>query len=201
MPSKKKKRTTANKKELAKALDCSLPTLDRLIDRFDDFPIEQKGGNGVDYVFIVEDVKAYLEKIHAAELAAAEDRLELFADLKIDRPGQATEGGITPAQRLSLVRAERETRKMKLEAGFLMDVATFKQEFAPVLGGLGQFLNGIPRRMGRRFNLPDEVILAMEDEMADELYRVVERAEKIIGGEDGLFDGDDSTDARRVVSG
>lgn len=170
-----------NKKELAKVMGVSLPTLDRLIDRYDDFPIKQKGGNGQDYSFNAKKVKAFLKKQRAIEEKNLADRADLLLDLNIVLPGHEEGGpGITPNQELALVRAERERRKLKQEAGFLVDTASIRQQMTPVFVGLGQFMTNMPGRLGKRFNLPVEVVDAMGDEMADELRRVVAKLEKVI---------------------
>ena len=163
-----------NKKELAKIMDVSLPTLDRLIDRYDDFPIEQKGGNGQDYSFHAKEVKTFLDGQRALEEKSLADRADLLLDLNIALPGHEDGGtGITPNQELSLVRAERERRKLQRESGLLVDIASIRQLMTPVFVNLGQFMTNVPGRLGKRFNLPAEVVDAMSDEMADELRRVV----------------------------
>lgn len=179
---------TANKQQLAQVLNCSSPTLDRLINRYSDFPIERKGEKGVDYVFNVNDVKAFLDDECAKEIKERESAIDLLTGLKLDRPGAVQEGDITPAGQLALVRAERERRKLQQEAGLLVDVASLRRDLQPVFTALGQFLRGMPRRMGSRFNLPDSVILAMEDDMADEMARVVEKGTTVMGGDQTLLD-------------
>jgi len=174
-------KTPANKKELARILDCSLPTLDRLIDRYDDFPVQQRGTNGREWVFIVEDVKAYVEAKRTEEEAALTERFDLLRDLQVDAPDGDGQNKITPNQELALVRAERERRALRRDAGMLVDTATMHQKLAPVMAALGQFMQGIPGRMGRRFNLPSEVVDAMGDEIADELRRQVSKMKADLG--------------------
>ena len=70
-----------NKKELARALGCALPTLDKLIDRYPDFPIERRGHEGVGYEFDPVKVDAFLTDQREAEAAAAADRMDLLSGM------------------------------------------------------------------------------------------------------------------------
>lgn len=173
--------TEANKAELADVLGVSLPTLDRLIKRYDDFPVAERGSNGRAYVFLVEDVKTFLDGKRAEEEEAAARHLDLLQDLQGSPTDDDAPARMSPAQELALAKAERERRKLRLEAGYLIDTATFRQALLPVFMELGQFIQGQPARIGRRFNLPAEVIDAMTAENADELRRFVDKMKRAHG--------------------
>ena len=160
-----------NKRELAKEIDCSLPSLNRLIERYDDFPIEEPGSNGVGYKFDAAAVSEFIETKRVAEESALEARLDLLSDLNLS-PDRDIPAGLTPSQELAKVRAVGERRKIQREDGLLIDTATLSMRLSGVFQHFSQYLDGLPDRMGRRFNLPDEVVEALRSELNDERRRL-----------------------------
>ena len=159
---------TVNKEELTRALGCSPSTLDRLIERYPDFPIERRGHEGVGYEFDPEKVDAFLTKQREAEEIAAADRTDLLSGLDLTSVGGDEPTGLTPNQELAAVRARIARLELAKKEGFLVDVSAVRMKLTPPMQALARFLDGLPDRMGRRFYLPVGVIDAMRAEMEEE---------------------------------
>lgn len=163
---------TVNKKELAKKLRVSLPTLDRLIDEYQDFPISAGGSTGRPYEFDLAAVDEFLGSKRDAEEAAIAERLSLFDGLDLTSVQRGDAAGMTPGQQLSAVRVQRELRKMRQEDGFLVDVSELRMALSGPISDLVSMLDGLPDRMGRRFNLPVDVTEAMRSEIDEERRKI-----------------------------
>src|SRR5690242_3110714 len=101
-------RLIVNKRELARrVLDCSLPTLNELIERYPDFPVERRGSNGVEWLFDADRVVDFLRAKREAEARASEERNALFAQFRLPIDEVAPEGAdeLSPAQRAALAKA------------------------------------------------------------------------------------------------
>lgn len=154
-----------SKKELARKLDCSLTTLDRIIDRYPDFPIEERGSNGIAYKFDLPKVDHFLSAKHLDEANAAAERFDLLAGLELESVNTNETGPLSPSQQLAAIKLQREMQKLRHEEGFLIDVSTLRQTMTPIISEVVQFLDGMPDRLGRRFNLPIEVTEAMRADL------------------------------------
>lgn len=166
-----------NKKELAKRLGCSLPTLDRIIERYPDFPIAQPGSNGRQYLFDAAVVVAYIREQQEREKAEAARRDTLLDQLVLplaatDEP-DAPDGRLSPTQRLQLARAHREERRLASDAGLLTPTPRVQAALAETLGGLARFLDGLPQTLGRRYNLPEVVVTAMKRDLDEQRRQLV----------------------------
>lgn len=150
-----------NKRELAKILGCSEPTIYSLMERYSDFPIEERGTNGKAYAFDAEKCTAFLRQKRQEEERAAAERLTLFDQFTFDlepeepaRPGS----GLSPSQQLSLIRVKREERKMAMEAGELVMMRGVLATLSETVAEFGRFLDGLPALLQRQHNLPEGVI-------------------------------------------
>src|SRR5690348_9520844 len=123
-------RLIVNKRELARrVLECSLPTLNELIERYPDFPVERRGSNGVEWEVDADRVIEFLRSKREIEARASEERNTLFAQFKLPIDDVAPEGAgeLSPSQRASLARARLAERKLALEAGMLVPVTDVRQ--------------------------------------------------------------------------
>ena len=56
-----------NKREMARLIECSVPTLDALIAKHADFPVHRRGSNGVAWEFDPDAVVPFLSAVREAE--------------------------------------------------------------------------------------------------------------------------------------
>lgn len=178
---------TVNKRELAKALGCSAPTLDNLIDRYADFPIESKGSNGRSYAFDPEKVKAFLVRKKEEELAAGRARMELLDQVQLPLLAQIGGGSgtespaLTPGQQLQTIKAARELDKLGVERGQLVETARLRPALERAFGKVAEVLDSLPNQLARRHNLPPSVISAVRETIAQERRRLHEQLARELG--------------------
>lgn len=156
-----------NKRELAKILRCSLPTVGALLDRYPDFPVERRGSNGVEWQFDPAAVTTFLQRRREDETAAAAEQhreraalLDQFR-LPIDDLAPPADATLTPQQRLATARARALEDKMAREAGLLVPTSQVRATLSTTLAQLNQFLAALPGTLGRQYNLPDPVVRDM----------------------------------------
>lgn len=157
----------ANKDELARALDWSKPTLDSYLKDHPDAPIVRRGSNGVEWQFDVAEFMGFVARANVAEeaaLAAKRAELDKWAlPLGLDpKNGSARDV-------VSMLRAN----KLAKEAGLLIPVSEMRQKCLPVLAKVGRFLDNLPAMLGRKFQLPEAVVRAMEKMLAEQREQLV----------------------------
>ncbi|MDR3438963.1 hypothetical protein [Telmatospirillum sp.] len=180
-----------NKRELAtKILKCSLPTLSALMERYPDFPVHQRGANGVEWLFDAVAVSEFLEKIREDERRAAETRSEFFNQfsLPIDAPEFEGQKELTPTQRASLAKARLAERKLAVESGMLISKAEMRQTLTGALGKLGRFLETLPGQVARQHGLPEEVARSMSAAIDEQRRVFVKEMQEALAAE-ALNDG------------
>lgn len=159
-----------NKRELSHVLGVSLPTIDNLIDRYPDLPIAQRGSNGVPWEFDAAAVVAFLaeKRRHEAEqLQAKSEFLRQFTLPMDETAPEESRGAVSASQRKQIAEALRIERKLAMESGLLVPTSEIRQALTPAFANLGRFLETLPQQLGRRFNLPDEVVRAMREAIDD----------------------------------
>lgn len=160
-----------NKSELAKILGVSKPTMGAILDRYPDFPIEQRGGLGVEWRFDPELAKAFIITKRAEEEAANATRSELLAqcslpldDLAPEEAGAAR--SLSAVERLQHARAMLAEDKVARERQFMVLKTDMRAALAPVWMSLGQSLQALPAQLAARHNLPLPVVRDMKDFIA-----------------------------------
>lgn len=175
-------RLTVNKRELARLLKCSLPTLDRLIDDNPDLPIERRGSNGVEWEFDPEAVVGFIADRREAEKQAGAARSELLRQFTLPFEQTEPEGArdLSPSERKNLADALSKERKLAIEAGLLVTTASVRQGLGDAFKLLGRHLDGLPQQLGRRHHLPDAVVREMVAQIADARRQFVRELEALI---------------------
>lgn len=176
-------RLTVNKRELAKLLKCSLPTLNELIDRYPDFPVVKRGSNGVEWEFDAQEVIDFLRMKEEAENRAAAERASLFKQfsLPIDAAAPEGAGDLSPSARRSLAEARLKERRLAIETGMLAEVPALRQNQTLVIGRLGRFFDNLPQQLAREFNLPEEVMRSMRKRLDDQRRGFVAEIDDLMG--------------------
>ena len=173
-----------NKRELARALNVSLPTIAAWMDRYPDFPVLQEGTNGREYQFDPLAVRDFM-----AEKAAEEERAELekaaaIAQLGLPLQDQSdTQSDVLkPRDRLDHVRAMSAEDKLRIERGFLVSVPAQRQAMTSAISRWNRALHAAVRQCGRDFNLPDAVVRALGERLSETQRQFVRE----LGAEAGL---------------
>jgi phage terminase Nu1 subunit (DNA packaging protein) len=145
-----------NKRELAQIIGVSLPTLDRLLQLYPDFPLLRRGSPGFEWQFDPFAAKAFLKDKQEGQERDEAERRELLGQmrLKIDPPETV---GQTPTQRLALAKARIAERKVALEAGHLVSTAEMRQALTMALAKQARFFDQLAGRLSRAHGLPAEV--------------------------------------------
>lgn len=161
-----------NKRELAKILECSLPTLDNLIDRYSDFPVLQRGSNGIEFQFGAAAVIEFLRAKTEEEAHAADERRSLFEQFKlpIDEVAGGEGADLAPAQRAQMALARSREHELALKVGMVLPRSDHRQACDLLVRGVGQFLDQLPTQLARFHNLPEAVVRSMRS-MIDEQRR------------------------------
>lgn len=182
-PAEQAERLTVNKRELAaRILKCSLPTLDRLLEDYRDFPVIARGSNGVEWEFDPEAVQEFLRQQRAAEERAEEQRKDLFKQfsLPIDDIAADDAVNLTPAQRNQLARARLVEQKLARESGFLISTAELRPKLMVAFERLAKQLDALPDQIAREFGLPEEVTRRMRASMNDSRRALVQDVQQAL---------------------
>ncbi len=165
-------RMLVNLEELSRIVRVSATTLRRMIAEHADFPIRERGKNGVPYSFDTDEVTAWLkanaEKAEAAKRARAAEleaeQRRLFGDELPDDGAQ----GLSPRERKELYEAERLRRQLAEQSGEL----TRTRDVEAVLDAYNTAVVGRMMRIADDF--AREVSLSREDR--DRLVSLIEAA-------------------------
>ena len=177
-----------NKRELARVLSVSLPTVGAWIERYPDFPVLQSGTNGREYQFDPVAVRAFIAARQAeeervdAERAAAIDQLGLALEDQADGAPAA----LTARERLDHVRALQAEDKLRVERGFLVSVPAPRQAMNAAIARMNRTLTAALRQGGRDFNLPDAVVRGLLERIAEAQRQLIRE----LGDEAGLTGAD-----------
>jgi phage terminase Nu1 subunit (DNA packaging protein) len=172
-----------NKRELARrVLDCSLPTLDDMLDRWVDFPIEARGSYGVEWRFDPVKVVAFIRQKKREDEQAAQERSALFAQftLPIDEVAGDEAKGMTPTQRAQLAQARIRERQLAIESGLLVNTAELRQDLTTVLARFGRFLDQLAGRVASDHNLPPDVARAMKGTIEEQRRVFVRDMQRVL---------------------
>lgn len=176
----------ANKRELARVLDCSLPTVTELLDRYPDFPVERRGTNGLEWQFDVAKVQAFLSEKREAEQRDDEARRDLFRQFSLPFAGydNGAPGGapLSASAMLAMARTRQVDTKLAREAGLLVPTSEVRQNITPALTRFMRLVDAMPRSIGSRFNLPDAVTTAMRSYLDEERRALVAELERLYEG-------------------
>lgn len=141
-----------NKRELARALGISEPSVTALID--DGCPVVRGGSNGVAYEFDLADVRRWKDDRDRAKAAKEEQKKQAVTQLTLGlEGGQARDDQhLTPKARIDWLNAELLTNKARTARGELVEAAAVSAEFEAVFKEIATFLQSIPDQMARRLD-------------------------------------------------
>ncbi len=154
---------TVNLEEMAEKLRISLPTLRKMMRRYDDFPVVAEGSNGVPWQLDPAAVIDFVQAKRDEEAAARGVRDDLLAQvsLPLEELQPETDRVASPAERLKIAQAMRVEDEVAKQRGFLVLTSDMRMRLTEAWTPLSQFLAGLPAQLGRRHNLPDAVVRDM----------------------------------------
>ena len=129
-----------NKSELRRILGCSLPTLDRWITQYPDFPVLQRGNQGGAWSFNADEVISFLAAKDRSMTDAAKERAQQMHQLaQVGHNGgpDLLDGApmvSKPSEMLALVRLRKAEREEAQACGHLVEAEPLRQVLEEVLG-------------------------------------------------------------------
>ena len=169
-------RFRVNKRELARILRCSLPTVDAMIARYPDFPIEQVGTVGRQWLFDAAAVVEFLNRKREEEAAEEAKRGSFFEQFSLPIDNVAPDGSreLSPSQRAQLAQARIRERDLAIKAGLLVETSEVRQRLTQFLTKLGRMLDTLPDQVARTHNLPEATARAMRATIDEQRRRCVQ---------------------------
>jgi hypothetical protein len=157
---------TGNKKELARALHVTAPTLDRWLERFgEEVPVLRRGSNGKPYLFDIAADTAFFLARQAEEVALTAARDEQLAQLAI--PGLVPDGGAVTQREIGLaLDNEGKRQKLQLDRHRLVIAAEISAALTAAIAAAGAAFDSIVPRVAAKHPLPPIVVQALTDEFA-----------------------------------
>ena len=152
-----------NKRELARVIQCSLPTVDRLLERHGDaFPIVERGALGREWKFAPQAVIDFLREVDRTQQEAGEARdAELQQFVLPLAPVEEDTKGLKPTDLLALAKVREAQRREAREVGFLVETAEVRQALGTAFARLAVRLRAELRQAAQDHNLPDAVARAL----------------------------------------
>ncbi len=165
-------RPTVNKRELANRLRISLPTLTSWLDRWPEFPVVERGRNGVSWTFHLDEVLTFLtarrEEEAAKEAGRDAELMKLQLALWPEPVAVASsDSRLSIKERYDLARLQDLQIKQAKQAGKLVNAEELQDLFTSVFGRLGRDINVFIRQLGREQSWPDAMIRQAESKLAD----------------------------------
>lgn len=166
---------TLNKREMALRLRVSLPTLTAWMDRWPDFPVEQRGTNGSSYRFQPDLVFQFLGQKRDEEREANSVRDEqlqnlqlVFDDLLPPIENQrAPTKRLTPKEEIDVWKLRELKRKEAERCGQLVIASELQEQLRDAFARLSQDTRTFIRKLGRKNGWPDSSIREAEQQFEE----------------------------------
>jgi phage terminase Nu1 subunit (DNA packaging protein) len=174
-----------NKREMAALLGCTLPTLDKWLQAWPDFPIVERGRNGQLWQFDAEAACAFVKAKHDAARAEKDRRTAALAQLALPLPGDDGVPGVggarSAAEMLTMARLRRIQREEEIACGRLVEARRVGAALADVFGRLGRGLRSGLRQVMAAHGVPPDCAAAIEAAFAAQQREAVERISAELG--------------------
>lgn len=168
-----------NKRELAEKLSLSVPTIDALLSRHgDEFPVRQRGSNGIPWEFDLPDVIAFLRHKDEDETRAIAERRQAFEQfrLPLDDLASPEAEGLSPQQRNALSLARMREHELALAVGQVVRASEVEDSYRTLFRTLGRAFDTLPGQLARKFGLPDAVARAVREWLDEQRRQIVRTA-------------------------
>lgn len=174
-----------NKRETARLLGCTVPTLDAWLRRYSDLPVVRRGDRCRPWQFDAEAVRAWQSARQEAALVRRRDRADQLAQLALPLiVGQLVPAAAAGGDIEALIAAAK-LRRLQLDearhAGELVAVAPLRIVLADALGRLGRGLRASLRRIVSEHGIPADCAARIEAAFAADQRQAVEAISAAIG--------------------
>lgn len=175
--------TLVHKRELARAIGCSVPTVTDLIDRYPDFPIERRGTNGLAWQFDIAKVVPFLageRDRQERERAKKDERLaQLVLPLNLTPPAAAP-AAVSLKDQVEAAKLREMLRKEAIAAGDLVNAQAVEENFAKLLGDWSRRIREFVRQLAREQSWTDEVLHTVEARLSDMQDQLVDSSPELL---------------------
>lgn len=175
--------TIRSLQETARFFRVSVPTIKSWIDA--GCPVHEKGGNGIAYKLVLEDVHRWRQDRVAGETAERQAKLEAdrAKQLELLGPDMLPEDGeaMTPAQKRDTLAAEVAKVKLAEMRGRLVDAEAMRLLLVEVGTRLRNRLVALPDQLGRAHALTEPVVEAMTADVNRALTDLADELDQLLG--------------------
>lgn len=173
-----KRGQTCNKQELAAAMGDTPSALTKFINDNPNFPIVQRGGSGVDFVFDAHKALNFMVKHWQAKVAAREEKASRLARLAGIEVASDTGGSeFSIAELRAVQQMQRDQQRMKLDQGIYTLAADAGQLFSTIFSIVQTDYLGIRPALDSAGHWSPELAEQIEDFMRTRLVKLHKRIE------------------------
>lgn len=176
-----KRGQTCNKQELAAAMGDTPSALTKFINDNPDFPIVQRGGSGVDFVFDAHKALNFMIAWWQTKIKAREEKAARLARLAGIEVASDTGGGEFSIAELRAVQSiQRDAQRMKLDQGLYTLTADAGALFSTIFSIVQTDYLGIRPALDSAGHWSPELAEQIEDFMRTRLVKLHKRIEGVL---------------------
>lgn len=195
-----------NKRELSELLGVTLPTLDKWLRCWPDFPIAERGGPGSPFRFDPEASRDFVAAKRADRDSAKAERAARLRQFSLPLLADGDAAMIEPGPRsaadlLTLARLRRLQREEAIAAGRLVDARRLAELLSEVFGRLGRDQRHSVRRVLRDRGVEAGIIADIEAAFAEAQRAAVAAVATAIDTRMAPEPTDDALPALRLAAG
>lgn len=171
-----------NKKEMAKRIGVSLPTLTSWIERWPDFPIVERGTNGARYRFNPQHVLVFIREKQEEERAKTAERDERLTSIQLEMAGLFPEDDVPPEEShadlkklLDAWKLRKLKREEALASGRLLVADDVRDNLMDVFARLGSETRSFWKRACVSNGVPGAIVERLLDDYGDVQRTVVSK--------------------------
>lgn len=172
-----------NLNDLAEVTEISATTLRKLIARHADFPVLERGSNGVPYSFDAHQVKAWLDHHQSEKDAATEAHRDDLAALQLELYGAPVDDEaitqLTPQQRQQLAGAKLRENQLNEQQGLLVRADEVEATLDAALAILRKDMQALVDQIARELSLERAPRNAVADRVKAALDRCATKIERL----------------------
>lgn len=175
----------------------SEPTLRRMIEENQDFPLVSRGRNGVAYEMDLSDAIAFIKNLEAKKeeerRAKGEEVRQMgLALLGDDAASDLSQTGLSASERKALMEAEILATRLGRERGEFVRKVSVEAAMSEAFQMLNQKYRSLAARLSKRMELSREDIVTIDQMVERDLHELADKFEGMgsSGNADGGLTGD-----------